>query len=109
MWRNKLPTELLVEKPNYERLISTLWREDDVDRVPFYEHFVDLEVVEHLLGVKLRGMDLNKEENKVNYLKQLVKFYRGLRYDCVPFELPPKFPRDNVLLTKDTARLSPRA
>jgi len=106
VWRNKLPTELLVEKPNYERLISTLWREDNVDRVPFYEHFVDLEVIEHLLGVKLRGMDLNKEENKVNYLKQLVKFYRGLRYDCVSFELPPKFPRDNVLLAKDTAWLS---
>lgn len=95
-----------MEKSNYERLISILWREDNIDRVPFYEHLVDLEVIEHLLGTKLKGMDLNKKENKINYLNQLVKFYKGLRYDCVPFELPPKFPRDNVLFTKDTAQLS---
>jgi len=72
VWRNKLPTELLVEKPNYEKLISTLWREDDVDRVPFYDYFVDLEVIEHLLGVKLRDMDLNKEENKVEKFSLLL-------------------------------------
>ncbi|RLE96380.1 MAG: hypothetical protein DRJ63_10630 [Thermoprotei archaeon] len=62
----ELPQAILLEKPNYERLISVLWREKP-DRVPFYEHFVDAEVVEYFLGVKLRGIDLSKREIKSIY------------------------------------------
>ena len=101
----KVPQIILQEKPDYERLVSVLWREEP-DRVPFYEHSVDAEVIEYFLGVKLRGMDLSKRENKVKYLKYTVKFYKGLRYDCVPFEVGLNLPKNNVISTKDTALLS---
>jgi len=102
----QIPIELFLERPNYDRLVSVLWLEDEIDRVPFYEHLVDLEVIEHLLRVKLRRIDMSRREGKVNYLRYLVKFFKSLRYDCVPFELPLKLPRNNVLFTEDTARLS---
>lgn len=101
----QLPSVLLLEKPNYERIVSVLWREEP-DRVPFYEHLVDIEVIEYLLNTKLKGLNLRRKDHKIIYLKHIVKFYKDLRYDVVPFEVGLNFPRNNVLFTKDTARLS---
>jgi len=51
-----------LEKPDYKRLLTVLWNEEEPDRIPFYEHFVDLEVIEYILGERLRMLDLSKRE-----------------------------------------------
>ncbi len=93
-------------KPDYRRLLAVLWNEEAPDRVPLYEHFVDLEVIEYLLNERLRGMALSKPDSRRRYLLALIRFYKGLGYDYVPLELPLKLPRTNLLTAPDTARLS---
>ncbi len=93
------------EKPNFERLLKVLWLEEP-DRVPFYEHFVDLEVIEHILSRSLRDLDLSKEGHQRIYVESLVKFYKGLKYDYVPFDLPLLLQRTNIAYSKDLAILS---
>jgi len=90
---------------DYRRLLKVLWCEEP-DRVPLYEHFVDIEVIEAMLNEKLRTLDLSKDSSKLKYVRGLIKFYRGLGYDYVPLELPLKLLVKNVLVAEDTAPLS---
>jgi len=100
---------------NFDRLLNVLWGEEP-DRVPFYEHLVDNEVIECMVGeplpkifdvgvarsTKAPKMDRAKER----YVMALIKFFRRLGYDYVPIELPLNLPRTNVKQGRDTARLS---
>lgn len=90
-----------MRKPNFERLLKVLMLEEP-DRVPFYELFVDQEVMETILGVKFR-IDPSKDETVREYCRRLVEFYRKLGYDYVPFSAPLNLPRSNILMAKDTA------
>jgi len=100
-----IPNILFLERPNYNRLITILWGEEP-DRVPFYEHFVDNEVIEYVLSVKLRGLDFSKREHRELYIRSLIRFYKGLRYDYVPLEIALNIPLNPMVFTEDTARLS---
>jgi len=91
-------------KPNFNRLLKVL-RLEEPDILPLYEHFVDTEIIETLLGCTLK-YDLQKKESKERYVRTLVKFYKSMGYDYVPLELGFKMPKRNVLVTKDTALLS---
>ena len=95
---------MITRKPDYRRLLTVLRREGEPDRIPFYEHFVNKEVVEAILGERLPPP--TSRESKVRYLTALVKFYRKLGYDYVPFEVPLNLPRTNLLTAEDTAPLS---
>jgi uroporphyrinogen decarboxylase len=90
-----------MRKPDFNRLLKVLLREEP-DAIPFYEHFVDAEVVEVITGKPITGMLFGSME----YLKTLADFYYKLGYDYVPLELPLNLPRTNVLTTRDTAVLS---
>ena len=80
-------------KHNFDRLIEVLWNEEP-DRLPFYEHLVDNEVIEAITGepvTKLEIYDpgiarLKEEGSKImrrvrRFAKALIKFYRGMGYD----------------------------
>jgi len=102
-----------MRKPDYRRLITVLKREGEPDKVPFYEHFVDKEVIETILGETLPIPKIIPEPNqnlspelKVKYISILIKFYRKMGYDYVPLEVNLHLPRANKLRTKDTAPLS---
>lgn len=88
-------------KPNSNRLVDVLLLEEP-DQIPFYEHFVDAEVVEAITDKPITKMTFGSLE----YLKVLVEFYVRLGYDYVPLEIPLNLPRSNVLKAKDTAILS---
>jgi len=95
---------MITRKPDYRRLLTVLRREGEPDRIPFYEHFVNKEVVEAILGERLPPP--TSRESEVKYLTALVKFYRKLGYDYAPFEIPLNLPRTNLLTAEDTAPLS---
>jgi uroporphyrinogen decarboxylase len=67
-------------------------------RVPFYEHFVDVEVIEAIMGTPLRGQD--------DYWPKLIRFYQEMGYDYIPFEMRPRFPETYHLSAADTAPLN---
>lgn len=99
-----LATLYSVYRPRFERLLKVLWLEEP-DILPLYEHFVDAEVIEAIVGEPLK-FRLERRAHKERYVSLLVKFYRSMGYDYVPLELGLKFPRKNVICTEDTAPLS---
>jgi uroporphyrinogen decarboxylase len=92
--------------PNINRLLKVLLREGEPDRVPFYEHFADNEIVEALTGRPVVGELLSGGIGSEKYLEALVEFYNRLGYDYVPLEVPLNLPRKNTLQARDTAYLS---
>ena len=102
-------------KPDFERFVKVLWGEEP-DRVPFYEHLVDNEVIEAIIGEPIPallepGVPRSGEAPKADSVKDgfvngLLKFYKGLGYDYVPLELPLNLPRTNIRQGKDPAPLS---
>ena len=94
-------------EPNFERLRKVLLRQGEPDRVPFYELFADIEIMEAITGEPLSKLDLTKKEEEEKYLKAVIKFYYELGYDYVPGRIGRSgevFQRDNVLKTDDTAQ-----
>lgn len=58
--------------PNFNQLLKVLWRDGKPDYIPFYELFVDLAVMESVLGKKLPDM------------ASTVEFYYNAGYDYMP-------------------------
>lgn len=61
-------------KPNFSRLLKVLWGEEP-DRVPFYEHLVDNEVIETILNEPVPallepGVARLTESSNVNQIKE---------------------------------------
>lgn len=96
-----------MRKTDHRRLTAILKREGEPDKVPFYEHFVDKEVMEAILGEEIPpfNQDLNPELKR-KHIAALIKFYRKMGYDYVPLEVPLNLPRTNRLKARDTAPLS---
>lgn len=71
-----LPTSLddtaIRAKPDFNQLLRVLWRDGKPDYVPFYELFVDLEIMEAALGKQLSDR------------ASTVEFYYKAGYDYVP-------------------------
>ncbi|MBS7634137.1 uroporphyrinogen-III decarboxylase-like protein [Candidatus Bathyarchaeota archaeon] len=96
-----------MRKPDYRRLTTILRREGEPDKVPFYEHFVDKEVMETILGEEMPAINQNLNPKlKRKHVAALIKFYRKMGYDYVPLEIPLNLPRTNRLRARDTAPLS---
>ncbi len=109
---------MLQMKPNYDRLLRVLWNEEP-DRVPFYEHLVDNEIIESITKEPVTKLEIydpgtarlilegsNLKGRMRRFAHALVKFYRGTGYDYVPFEVPLALSRTNFRLGKDSAQLS---
>jgi len=105
-------------KHDFDRLIKVLWNEEP-DRVPFYEHLVDNEVIEAITGdpitkleiydpgiARLKGEGSKMMQRIKRFAKALVKFYHGMGYDYVPFETPLRIVRTNIREGTDIAKLS---
>jgi len=103
-----------MREPDYNRILMALKREGEPDKVPFYEHLVDKEIIEAVLGKPiptipgaLSGTYFEPPmKHKEMHVLALIKFYRKLGYDYVPFEIPLKLSRTNIEQTKDPARYS---
>ena len=120
-------------KCDFDRLDTVLRLEGEPDRIPFYDLFADPEVIEAVTGSYLmsptgraeaisgdRLLTLTHEQMKIvteierhpNIIRALeynfrvqINFYSKMEYDYVVLINPSPFPRDNVILTDDTAPL----
>ncbi|RLE62055.1 MAG: uroporphyrinogen-III decarboxylase-like protein [Thermoprotei archaeon] len=97
-------------KPDFDRLLKVLWREGEPDKIPYYEHFVDHEMIEAIIRRSLprpalASRDAADKRETVEYLRGLVYFYSKLGYDYIPLELPISLARKTVA-TRDTAYLN---
>src|SRR4030042_5923208 len=84
-------------------------------KIPLYEHFVDDEVIEHIMGYDFSNFSfkmttftdkLISEQEMNNHLKiwqKRINFYREIGYSFLPLELPPLFVQSKKLEENDTA------
>jgi len=71
--------------------------EGEPDRVPFYEHLVDVEVMSAIVGATASADTLDA------MIDLRIRFYGKLGYDYVPMEIRWPFPRTNFVTGSDTA------
>ena len=92
----------------------------DPGQVPLYEHFVDDEIIQEIMGCDFSEMrsescatittfrvGLVPEaalEDNVALWKHRLTFYRQMGYRYLPVEFPPVFPQTSKIKAKDTAQ-----
>ena len=92
--------------PDFGRMERVLRRQGEPDRIPFYEHLADPEIMEAITGLPMARYPLDVREGKEAYAKGLSQFYYQLGFDNVPFEVGPNLPGRGTLLGQDTAVLA---
>jgi len=92
--------------PDFERLKKVILHQGESDRLPFYEHYVDDEVIESISGQAITKLDLSNESDIKRYVDILIQFYLTQGYDYVPLERFLELPRNNIVKGDDTAVLS---
>ncbi len=92
--------------PDFDRLYKVILRQGEPDRLPFYEHYVDDEVIEAITGEPITRLDTTRPEQIRRYVDILVNFYYNQGYDYVPLERFLNLARDNVVYGHDTAELT---
>ena len=91
--------------PDFNRLLTALTRSGVPDRVPLYELLIDVEVVSELTGTSFNwGTEEGRDPEKD--IQTLMDLYLQLGFDYFPGFASLEFPRDNFVLTSDTADLS---
>lgn len=91
-------------RPNFENLRKVLLREGIPEYLPFYELFVDSEVIEAIMNEKFTS-DESKEARYHN-ANLTLSFYHKMGYDYVPGLCLINFPGKTGLIAADTAKLS---
>lgn len=91
--------------PDFGRMDRVLRRQGEPDRIPFYEHLADAEIMEAITDLPIARYDQSTSEGKEQYVKGLIRFYYELGFDNVPFEVGPLLPDRRTLLGQDTALL----
>jgi len=72
-------------QPDYRNLIDAALNRRPA-RYPLYEHIISEEVMEAILGNRFAGLAGGSEEDRREYTRQYVRFFREMGYDTVSFE-----------------------
>jgi len=94
-----------MHQPDFNQLLTAM-RRGVPDRLPFYEHLTDAQVIEAITGEPFTKIDTSTREGREAWIKAQIDFYLQLGFDSFSFEVGPAFPRGNVLPAPDTAPLS---
>jgi len=94
-----------MRKPDFERVLSVLMLEES-NRVPLFELYVDLEVVEALTSNPAVSLDFSRKGHRSFYIDMVKKFFMGLGYDYIPIEVSVNFPPLKRRVARDTVALS---
>ncbi|MGI6704793.1 MAG: uroporphyrinogen decarboxylase family protein [Clostridia bacterium] len=93
-------------QPDFQLLEDVLLRKGIPCRVPLYEHFVDQEIIEAVMGWDFSKMDRGTREGELKVWEKIIEFYRQMGYDYVPLEMAPRFASRGTLIGEDTALYS---
>ena len=100
----------MVYQPNFDRLLTVLWRRGEPDRVPFYELFHDPEIVAAILSEPAVRLPANPlSDDYARLMRQRINLMLALRYDYVAAHPRMVFPDRLRLLGDDTADLADEA
>jgi uroporphyrinogen decarboxylase len=73
-------------QPDYRHMLAVLANRRP-DRLPIYEHLVNIPVIERMLGVKIADEINGGTDDLHHFFSHFCRFYRQMTYDVVPFEV----------------------
>jgi len=96
---------IIKPKPDFSRLKKVFLRQGEPDRIPFFELFVDIEIMEAILETKIVQEGQDARMVRKTAIKQTTDFYYAMGYDYSPVgvAVPYTYKRDS---TDDTADFS---
>jgi uroporphyrinogen decarboxylase len=72
-------------QPDYRNLVRAACNLRP-DRFPLYEHIIDEQVMEAILGAAFAELAAGSEQDRRQYIRQYIRFFREMGYDTVSFE-----------------------
>lgn len=91
-------------EPDFNNLRKAVLRDGKLERIPCWELFTDLEIMQNVLGEKM-GYPFDKDSMD-DYLDKLLRFQLMMGYDYLPIHIQPPLPKTNILQGDDTAELA---
>lgn len=88
---------------DFNRILDAVTRRRIPSQVPLYEHFVDDQIMEQVMGYDFSKIDLSTLAGNLELWQKRINFYKQMGYDYVPFEIQPDFASLNPLSGDDTA------
>ena len=73
-------------RPDY-RHFAAVMRNERPDRLPLYEHLVDVSIMEQVLGVRFAELGRGDAADVREFLRTYCRFFREMTYDVVSFEI----------------------
>ncbi len=72
-------------KPDYRNIVKAA-RNVKPERIPLYEHIISPEIMEEVLDNNFKELYHGDKRDKLQYFKNICKFYQKMGYDTVSFE-----------------------
>jgi uroporphyrinogen decarboxylase len=91
--------------PDFQ-IIAAALHNQPTPRVPLYEHFVDDEIIEAIMGVRLSDPTVDPRAEERGRWRKRIAFYGEMGYDYLPMEIQPRLATVTGLLSEDTAEYS---
>lgn len=72
-------------QPDYRNVLDAAWNRKP-KRLPLYEHIVNVESMEKVLGIKFAELVNGDEKDRARHFELYCGFFKKMGYDCVSFE-----------------------
>jgi len=89
-------------KPDFN-ILRDAFLNKPTSRIPLYEHIIDVEIMEEVMGKKFYGDTLSAQDNMVYFHKNSIDFWHQMGYDSYSFEVVPAFAERHEIVADDTA------
>jgi uroporphyrinogen decarboxylase len=91
---------------DFKVIYNAITRKETPAYIPLYEHFVDDQVIEAIMGYEFSKIDISSKPGQLELWKKRLNFYGQMGYDYLPVEYAPRFAELHNLETADTALYS---
>jgi len=89
-------------KPDFN-ILRDAFLNKQTSRIPLYEHIIDVEIMEEVMGKKFDDDTLSKEDSTLHFHKNAIAFWEEMGYDSYSFEVTPAFAERYNIEADDTA------
>ena len=73
------------DKPDYRNILNAATKVKP-ERLPFYEHIIDVSIMEKILGYKFQDLYDGDKKERRQYFRSFIGFFKKMHYDTVSFE-----------------------
>lgn len=75
----------------FDLIHNVITRKKIPERIPLYEHGVDLPIVADIMGYDFSGIDFSTDEGLYDMWSKMIRFYHQMGYTYLPLEMGVRF------------------